>query len=189
MRVVVACLVIIARPNIEDATTWKGPSPTCKIIFGPNAVDRCRPPQFDMVATVIEELKDEANVDLFNSLALCYTRGLYCELIPDDISEENIQYSIELGTNLSTITRTWDMKGEMVENFTQVTELAAHLLQIDVYRGLVDFGYDKGFSVDNPKSDYSRGIVWWGGPLSDRDTLTTEQKEEADETDEEQRKE
>ena len=46
----------------------------------------------------------------------------------------------------------WDMEGELVEDFDQVTELAAHLMQVDLFKGAVDFGFDDGFSVDNPVS-------------------------------------
>jgi len=90
---------------------------------------------------------------------------------------------------------------ELVQNFTQVTELAAYLKGIDIYKGLVDFGYDKGFSVDNQVSLFSRGIIRWGGPLGpaagngnneneneDGSDLTTEQREEQDEAGDEQRK-
>ena len=82
------------------------------------------------------------------------------------------------------------MKGDLVQNFTQVTELASYLIQVDVYKGFVDFGFDKGFSAANPVSDYSRGIVYWGGPLEDRNqTGNEEESKEVEETEDDQRKE
>lgn len=142
----------------------------------------------EMVGHVIEQLKDPNNVELFNSLSLCYNRGLYCDLVPEDTDRADIEYVVELGRNLSAITKTWDMKGELVANHSQATEFAAYMLQIDIYKGLVDFGFDKGFAIDHQVSQFSRGIVWWGSPLTDRSELTMEEKEEADEKDEEDRK-
>ena len=151
----------------------------------------------EMVTAAIEELKVPENVDLFNQVALCYTRGLYCELVPEGITQEQIQWAVELGSNLTAITSTWDMKGELVEDFNQVTELAAYLLKVDIFRGTVIFGYDTKFSVENPKSAYSRGILLWGGPLNvrgdlddtDNSTNTVEDDDAKTEQDEEDLKE
>lgn len=149
-----------------------------------------------MVATVIEHLKDPAKVDVFNTLALCYTRGLYCETVLTDTSEADIAFTMELSTNLTSITDKWDLGGPLVSNFTQVTELASYLMNVNIYKGFVDFGYDKGFhEVDadggsSLVSMYSRGIVFWGGPLNVRDdsaeadvVLDEEKKKEQDEDD------
>lgn len=81
------------------------------------------------------------------------------------------------------------MTGELVQNFTQVTEFASYLMLVDVYKGQVDFGYDKEFSVENPISQYSRGIFLWGGPLDTSRTTTAEDKEDQEEEDDEARKE
>jgi hypothetical protein len=73
------------------------------------------------------------------------------------------------------------MEGELVEDYNQVTELASYLIQVDVFKGLVDFGYDLGFSANNPVSYYSRGIVFWGGPLVETNLTTEEQKKKEEE--------
>jgi len=150
----------------------------------------------EMVAAVIEQLKNPAQVELFNTLALCYTRGLYCEAIPNEPSAEDIMYTRTLAMNLTEITDQWDLGGPLVANFTQVTELASYLMNVNIYKGFVDFGYDKGFHEVNETtgqtslvSMFSRGIVFWGGPLNVRDsdenkeanvTLDEEKKKEQD---------
>ena len=40
----------------------------------------------------------------------------------------------------------------MVEDYDQVTELASYLIKVDVFKGFVDYGFDLGFSADNPVS-------------------------------------
>lgn len=142
----------------------------------------------DLVASVIEELKDAEKRELFNSLALCYVLGLYCELVPTDVPQTDLIWALSLGTNIRGIVDSWDMKGDLVENYTQVTELASYLIQIDIYKEYVDFGYDKTFSIENPASQYSRGIVFWGGPLEERNSSMIEDDEALDETEDDERK-
>jgi hypothetical protein len=142
----------------------------------------------EKVAGVIEELKKTEKVELFNTVALCYTQGLYCELIPDDISATDTVWAVSLGSSITNISSSWDMKGELVENFTQVTELASYLIGVDIFRGLVDFGFDTGFSRENLVSHYSRGIIAWGGPLEARNSTTAADEEKQDETEEDERK-
>ena len=106
----------------------------------------------EKVANVIEQLKVPSNIELFNSLALCYTAGLYCDLVPQDVTPEEIAFVVQLGANITDITSKFDMQGEMVENYNQVTELASYLIQVDVFKGTVDYGYDTEFSAENPVS-------------------------------------
>ena len=40
----------------------------------------------------------------------------------------------------------------------------------------MDYGFDSGFSSDNPISMYSRGIVYWGGPLETRNVSSTDEE-------------
>lgn len=142
----------------------------------------------EKAAAVIEELKVPGNAELFNSLALCVIQGLYCELVPD-ISLQDQIWAAQLGKNISDITSTWDMSGSLVSNFSQVTELASYLIQVDLFKGLVDFGFDKSFSSENPVSQYSRGIVLWGGPLEDRVSGSEEAEKDATESERDKRKE
>lgn len=132
----------------------------------------------EKAAAVIDELKAPGNLEKFNNLALCTIRGLYCELVTDVSFQDQIWAGM-LGKNISDITSTWDMKGDLVQNFTQVTELASYLIQVDLFKGLVDFGFDKTFSIENPVSQYSRGIVFWGAPLEDRTTGNEDEEKES----------
>jgi len=116
----------------------------------------------EMVATVIEELKKTEKLQLFNDLSVCILQGLYCgSQAIEDASAEDRMWVMELGNNITTITSTWDMNGPLVSNFTQVTELASLLVQVGLFKGTVDFGFDNDFSAANPVSQYSRGIVFW----------------------------
>lgn len=142
----------------------------------------------EKAAAVIEELKIPGNMAKFNSLALCIIQGLYCELVPD-VTLQDKMWAGMLGKNISDITSKWDMKGDLVSNFTQVTELATYLIQVDLFKGLVDFGFDKDFSVDNPVSQYSRGIVFWGAPLEDKIAGNEEEEKEAEKKEDDEIKE
>lgn len=135
----------------------------------------------EMVGAVVDELKDPTKLEMFNKLALCFTRGQYCEQVVDDVSPEDAIWATQLGGNITSITSKFDMDGELVEDFNQVTELASYLIQVDVFKGFVDFGYDLGFSAENPVSYYSRGIVFWGGPLVETNLTAEEQKKKEEE--------
>jgi hypothetical protein len=144
----------------------------------------------EMVITIMESLKDPETVAKFNTLALCYITGLYCELVPNSTTTDDIAWVVALGTNITSVTDSWDMKGNLVQNFTQVTEFASYLIQVEIFKGFIDFGYDKGFSVENPVSMFSRGIIFWGGPLSNQDSeLTADEKEALEENEDDVRKE
>jgi len=141
------------------------------------------------VDSIIETLKDDDKVATYNTLALCEARGLYCELVPNTTTAEERAFTKELTANISSQVFSWDMRGDLIENITQGTELAAHLLKVDIFKGLVDFGFDKTFSVDNPKSKFSRGIIFWGGPLEGQETnLTADEKEALEEGEDDLRK-
>merc|ERR1711933_411500 len=79
--------------------------------------------------------------------------------------------------------------GDLIEDIDQGTTLAAYLIKLDTKRGLVDFGYDKNFDVDNPVSMFSRAILTWGGPLNITDSegnVVTYVVDENDERDEDE---
>jgi predicted RND superfamily exporter protein len=137
-----------------------------------------------MVAYTIESLKDEERVESFNQATGCVLYQLNCDQLPSNITTEDIAWANSLKENVTNITKYWDMTGVLVENFTQVTELAAYLKEVDAFKGYVDFGFDLGFSKDNQQSKYSRGIISWGGPLEARNGTADE--EEAEKVDEEE---
>jgi len=137
----------------------------------------------EKVAAVIDQFKDPAKIELFNTAGLCALQNLYCELLSTtNITMEDRMWAFALGMNVSSIISKWDMEGELVSNFDQVTELASYLVQVTLFKGAVDFGFDTGFSVDNPISQYSRGIVFWGGPLKELEVESSGSETETNET-------
>lgn len=122
----------------------------------------------EKVAIVIEQLKDPTKLTILNDLAGCLTLGLRCDQLTSSTTQDDVAWVTAMTKNITSITSTWDMKGILVENYTQVTELASHLLKVDIFKGLVDFGFDEGFNADNPVSHFSRGILSWGGPLENQ---------------------
>lgn len=165
--------------------------PECSVPISPLIMYYASEWDNEMVAASIETLKIEENRELFNILGLCFGRGVYCDLIPDDISAADTLLALSLANNLTTIIESWDMKGELVNNITQATEFAGYLKEVEVFKGAVDFGFDKGFSIDNLVSIYSRGVLIWGGPLNlttyydddDDDSLDEEERSEQDQAD------
>jgi hypothetical protein len=144
----------------------------------------------ERVDDIIETLRDDEKVESVNKLGLCLARGLYCELVPANTTDEEKAFVSGFTLNITSQVMSWDMRGDLIENITQGTELAAHLLKLDIFKGLIDFGFDKTFSVENQKSQYSRGIVFWGGPLEDQETeLSAEEKEKQEEGEDDKRKE
>jgi len=143
------------------------------------------------VADVIEELKDPAKVDLLNRVGVCAIPEAYCPpTIFENITLQEIMSALQFGMMVQNITSTWDMKGDLIENITQATELASYLVLVDLYAGVVDFGFDKTFSAENPASQYSRGILFWGGPYINRNTsgLSEEEAKAANKADNDQLK-
>jgi len=170
-------------------------------VVGANETRPCRAPlsplgmyyasEWDEAAVgeVIDELTVPGNVERFNSLALCVIQQMYCD-ISAPASDEDRLWTINMGAKIAKITSTWDQQGELVPNYEQVTQLALYLMQLDIFRGLVDFGYDKGFSLANPVSHFSRGILFWGGPLEARtQSASEEDEEETEDAEGKQRKE
>ncbi|KAL7471675.1 hypothetical protein ACHAXS_011976 [Conticribra weissflogii] len=142
----------------------------------------------EKVAAVIENLKVPGNIEKFNTLALCYVQQLYCDRLEGNIDPTDAAFAMALGANITSITSTWDMKGELVENITQVTELASYLIQVDVFKGFVDFGFDTEFSAENPISKFSRGIIFWGGPMEDSQQGSEEEMEKLEDSEDDIRK-
>lgn len=134
----------------------------------------------DKAQSVIDQIGDPKNADIFNELSLCLEYGSYCELVPKGLlTDENKRWFESLNNNITSILFKLDGKGELKnDNIDQMTLFAAHLLTLNTKRGIADFFYDKNFSVDNPVSMYSRAMINWGGPLN-----ITGAKSNGDETD------
>jgi len=145
----------------------------------------------EAVAEVIEELKDPAKIEALNKVGVCANPQVFCPPeIVETFTPEEVFFAFSFGLKVQNITSTWDMKGDLIDNITQATELASYMVLVDVFAGVVDFGFDQTFSVANPASQYSRGILFWGGPYTNRNTsgLSEEEAKEARKADDDQLK-
>ncbi len=145
----------------------------------------------EVVDEVIGDLKDPAKIEVLNRVGVCANPLAFCPpQIAETFTPQEHLYAIQFGLKVFNMTSTWDMKGDLVDNITQATELASYLVLVDVYAGTVDFGFDQSFSVENPSSQYSRGILFWGGPYNNRNTsgLSEEEAKEANKADDEKLK-
>jgi len=125
----------------------------------------------NMVDNILNELKTDypKNIERYNALGLCVERNiaLFCDLVPAEYdTEEDMAWARKLNAGITAITKEWNGQGNLIEDIDQGTMLAAYLMGLDTKRGLVDFGYDKNFDIDNPVSMFSRAILTWGGPLN-----------------------
>ncbi|KAK1736005.1 putative sterol regulatory element-binding protein [Skeletonema marinoi] len=145
----------------------------------------------EAVAEVIEELKDPAKIEALNKIGVCANPQVFCPPeIVETFTPEEVFFAFSFGLKVQNITSTWDMKGDLIDNITQATELASYMVLVDVFAGVVDFGFDQTFSVANPASQYSRGILFWGGPYTNRNTsgLSEEEAKEARKADDDRLK-
>lgn len=122
----------------------------------------------DKAQSVIDQLSNPDNIDIYNDLSLCLEYDSYCELVPKEVlTEENEQWFEAVNNNITSIVSKLDGNGELnSDNINQMTLFAAYVMKLDTKRGIFDFFYDKYFSVDNPVSMYSRAMINWGGPLN-----------------------
>uniref|UniRef100_A0A7S1B9P9 SSD domain-containing protein n=2 Tax=Corethron hystrix TaxID=216773 RepID=A0A7S1B9P9_9STRA len=133
------------------------------------------------VQIVIDELEKDypTNVLRYNFLGLCVEFDVACSSAMED---EDLEWATALHNNITRISDAWDGKGKLIANHKQATEFAAYMSELNTKRGLMDFGFDKNFNITNQKSKFSRGIVFWGGPLGNREVANyTEEREEEDE--------
>lgn len=134
---------------------------------------------------IISELQIESNVQRYNDLGLCVEFNLLCDEVPENYSEDDFTWARYLDANMTALTSKWDGSGELLEeNIQQITTIMGHFLPLLTKRGLVDFGVDKNFSLENPISIYSRAIFQWGGPLAGNsadENNSDEDKEDVDE--------
>ena len=122
----------------------------------------------DTASAVIQHLSSKTNVQRYNALAICLEYKMYCDQVPPAYNNSlDWEWATQLNQNISRIAYNFGLDGSLqVDHLDQITLFAANLLQLDTKRGLVEFGFDSLFSVDNPKSRYSRIMVNWGAPLT-----------------------
>ena len=134
---------------------------------------------------IISELSEEGNVQRYNDLSICVEFNLLCDLVPNTYTDDDFLWTFNLNNNITAMTDYWDGEGELVEeNIEQITTLVAHLMQLITKRGFVDFGFDKGFSLENPVSFYSRALFTWGGPLEQSSNAVVTSEDEREDLDE-----
>jgi len=139
---------------------------------------------------IIEELKKPKIVELLNNEFICRNAGKsFCDV---DYTEDEKIYVQKLISYVTHMISSFDGTNEtVVEDFDQVTMLAASLLQVKAIKKSVEFGFDKDFSIENPKTMFSRSLLPWGGPYStnltgiDGDTTAEELKKKEEEREDE----
>lgn len=132
---------------------------------------------------IMEELSDPTKLELFNSLALCVNNEQYCsdDSVVDVVDKD---WATDLNSKVKTVIDAWNGEGALADDIDKVSLFAAYLTEVPFHKGTVDFGFDRNFSIDNPKTMYSRAMILWGGPLNittSAKDLTEEDKEEEDE--------
>jgi len=166
----------------------------------------CRPPasalnmyyakswDSSIVENVLSQLQSDypKNIERYNALGLCVERNisLFCDLVPSEYdTEKDKAWARKLNADITAVAKEWNGQGDLIEDIDQGTMLAAYLMRLDTKRGLVDFGYDKNFGIDNPVSMFSRAILTWGGPLNITDNegnVVTNVIDEEDDRDEDE---
>eukprot|EP00931_Biecheleriopsis_adriatica_P072685 TRINITY_DN47102_c0_g1_i1.p1 TRINITY_DN47102_c0_g1~~TRINITY_DN47102_c0_g1_i1.p1 ORF type:complete len:1116 (-),score=235.19 TRINITY_DN47102_c0_g1_i1:84-3431(-) len=71
-------------------------------------------------------------------------------------------------------------RGEILQDVDKTLKLAAHMKTVGFYSPMVDYYFDKDFSVQNPVSKHSRGMIQFGLPLpgyNNSDDRSAEQRE------------
>ena len=152
--------------NHDESTCWKPLSPL-NVYYASNW-------NSTRVQNVMIELHPE-NIELYNKIAFCVESNANCHLLPSEITNDDLDWGRRLNQDINIITGTWDGKGNLNENYHEVTMFAAQIKEIRTKQHLVSFFYDKEFSYQNPISVFSRLILFWGSPLEgleDEEKLT-----------------
>lgn len=71
-------------------------------------------------------------------------------------------------------------RGDALQDVGKTLKLAAYMKAVGFYAPLVDYYFDKDFSISNPKSKHSRGVLSFGLPLAgykNKDDAAEEQSE------------
>lgn len=143
-----------------------------------------------VASSVIAELTVPGNVPRYNDLAICIEFNTLCDEVPGNYTDDDYVWARALNENITILTDAWDGSGELLEDdLSQVTTFIGHMFQLITKKGLVDFGFDKNFGLENPVSMFSRALFTWGGPLEQTSEEDIEDEDEREETDEDALKE
>jgi len=131
------------------------------------------------VNTIIDMLNMTTALEVFNFLSICKLLNYrdQCEEVKEVTSL--IQWADLIETKIDDIIGKWDGLAEELNetNIEQMTEFIAYINQIATKRGSVVFYLDKNFALNNPKTMFSRSILYWG-ELLDGTTTTDESRDE-----------
>lgn len=125
--------------------------------------------------SIIEDL-NESNIQMYNSVAACVELNMLCQYIPKEITVQDLQWAKSLNTRVNLMTKYWDGDGTLNDNIEEVSNLLAHLKELNTKAPLISFFVDGNFTVDNPVTMYSRSVVYWGSPLDGADDSTRNSK-------------
>lgn len=130
----------------------------------------------DAAAGIISQLSTHESRVLYNSLSPCVEFGMFCDLIPAAITNEQKAWASELSISINNIIAKWDGEGDLNEDVEQVTQFIAHMNELMTKAPYVNFFFDANFSLENPKSMYSRSVVYYGELLEG--TKTSEESKD-----------
>lgn len=136
----------------------------------------------DVAESIIQQLQEPGNIDRYNDVALCVEFNLLCEFLAlTNYTDSDLEWARSLNADITSMTSSWDGKGELAEDLQQVTRFALYMMELNTKRGFVDFGFDKNFNLTNPVSMFSRAVLLWGGPLEESLQVVSETEESEEE--------
>ena len=113
---------------------------------------------------ILSELTVE-NVQLYNSLATCVELYYLCDFIPSNTTQDDKQWVRKIANKINSMMVLWDGEGELNSDVGQVSAFLAVMNDLHTKAPVVEFFFDKNFTVDNPVTMYTRSMVFWGAPL------------------------
>eukprot|EP00961_Rhodomonas_salina_P208334 2811287-Rhodomonas_salina.1 len=146
-------------PKPEENVTCKTPLSATTIFF-PESWDSA------LATSVVDRLKNEETVKLYNQMAPCLEHGVQCEAVMQGVPAEQQSAAEQLKADIEAITSKWTGSGELVQDPQEVALFCAYLKLLPTQAFAVDFYFDKNFNVENPVSMFSRTLLQFGGPVA-----------------------
>eukprot|EP00961_Rhodomonas_salina_P100890 1357867-Rhodomonas_salina.1 len=110
-----------------DGTEKPASEVTCKkpmsatTIFFPESWDSA------LALSIVNRLKQQAAVDLYNHMAPCVEHGALCDTLMQGVTVEQQAAALELKTDIESITSKWTGTGDLVEDPKEVALFCAYL--------------------------------------------------------------
>ena len=118
--------------------------------------------------SIISELTGK-NIRLYNSIAACVEFNMLCQYNPSNVTQQDINWAKGMNKRIMSMIVDWDGKGTLNDDPKEVSLLLAHIKELNTKAPYVSFFVDASFNIDNPKTMYSRSIIYWGSPLENAD--------------------